>query len=200
MGPSNDTGPMTDSLLADRHAVILPSLCWNRQHSDFYAVTEDVTSQGIGFRSAVVPQVGDALTCSIRFVGTVETRVTVNGPNSFGVRLSVSRERANEIARTLMTLAREQDRAPEPGRRHRRITPHRRDVQVRLDDGSVLPGRLVNVSASGAAVFLAEPVAVGAAIVLGATAGRVVRVFDEGIGVLFDTALDPERVDAGIRL
>lgn len=191
---------MTDRPPADRHAVILPSLCWSRRHPDFYAVTEDITAQGIGFRSATVPEVGAMLTCSIRFVGTVETRVTTNGSNSFGVRLSVSRERATEIARTLMALAREQDRPQEPGRRHRRITPERRDVLVKLADGCVVPGRLVNVSASGAAVYLARPVAVGARIVLGSTAGRVVRLFTDGIGVLFDAALDPARFGPGIRL
>lgn len=191
---------MTDSLLADRHAVTLPSLCWSARHSDFYAVTADITAQGIGFRSAFVPEVGATLTCSIHFVGTVESRVTTNGSNSFGVRLSVSRERAAEIARTLVTLAREQDRPQEPGPRRRRITPQRRDVLVKLADGCVLPGRLVNVSASGAALYLARPVAVGASLVLSSTAGRVARLFNDGIGVLFDTALDPARVSPGIRL
>jgi hypothetical protein len=191
---------MTDSLPTDRHAVILPALCWGRQHSDFYAVTADITAQGIGFRSAIVPEIGIALTCSIRFVGTVETRIVTNGPNTFGVRLSVPREQAAAIARTMWALAREQDRPPEGDRRHRRIAPRRRDVLVTLGDGRAVPGRLVNVSASGAAVALARPIEVGESVTLGSTAGRVVRRFAEGIGVVFDAALDPALVDPGIRL
>ncbi|KQT56219.1 pilus assembly protein PilZ [Methylobacterium sp. Leaf456] len=185
---------------ADRHALILPALCGSRQHSDFYAVTEDITAQGIGFRSSVVPEIDARITCSISFVGTIETRVVANGPSSFGVRLSVPRERAVEIARTLVELARGQDHQLGAVRRHKRITPRRRDVLVTLGDGGVVPGRIVNVSASGAAVFLARPVPLGASVTLGLTAGRVVRLFTDCIGVAFDDALDPARLDSDIRL
>ncbi|WP_342149641.1 PilZ domain-containing protein [Methylorubrum sp. SB2] len=185
---------------ADRHALILPALCWGRQHADFYAVTEDITAQGIGFRSSVVPEIDARITCSISLIGTVETRVVANGPSTFGVRLSVSRGRAAEIARTMVELARGQEHRIAAVRRHRRITPRRRDVLVTLADGGVVPGRIVNVSASGAAVFLARPMALGTNVTLGSTTGRVVRLFTDCIGVAFDDALDPARLDSGIRL
>lgn len=182
------------------HTVFLPALCWNPHHPDFYAVTEDISSRGIGFRSSVVPQPGEALTCSIRHIGTLKIRVAETGTNTFVARLSVSRERATEIARTMMTLGREQHQPLEPGRVHRRIEPRHRDILVTFEDGGVLPGRLVNVSASGAAVYLTRPVATGTVITLGSKAARVVRQFDDGIGAAFLLPLDPARVDAGIRL
>ncbi len=193
-------GSMNANTPTDRRALILPALCWGREHSDFYAVTEDITAQGIGFRSAVVPEIDARLTCSIHFVGAVETRVVANGLHNFGVRLTMPREQAAEIARTMMEIARGQDLATPLERRHRRITPRRRDVLVTLEEGGVVPGRILNISASGAAVFLARPVALGASVTLGSTAGRVVRHFTDGIGVLFDAALDPARIDPGIRL
>lgn len=191
---------MTASLPVDRHSLILPTLCWGKQHADFYAVTEDISTQGISFRSAVVPEVGSVLTCSIRFVGTFEARVVAGSFNTFCVRLTASRGRIAEIIRTMMALAREQDHPSESGRRHRRITPRRRDVLVKLDDGHVLPGRLINVSVSGAALHLSRPVAVGTSLILGTTAGKVVRQIGDGVGVVFDAALDPARVDPGILL
>ena len=66
-GPADDdAGPMTASPPADRHALILPALCWGPQHSDFYAVTEDITAQGIGLRSSVVPEIGERLALRVQ--------------------------------------------------------------------------------------------------------------------------------------
>ncbi len=175
-------------------------MCWSPRHPDFYAVTEGISANGIGFRSSVVPEAGEALICSIRSIGTLRIRVAETGPQSFLARLSTSRERAAEVARTMMALAREQHRPSEPGRGHQRITPRRRDIVVTFEDGSTLSGRLINVSASGAAVYLPKPVAVGTVITLGAKAARVMRQFQDGIGAAFLLPLDPAEVEPGLRL
>lgn len=187
-------------LPSDRHSLILPALCWSKRRSDFYAITEDISAQGITFRSAVVPEIDTVLSCSIRFVGTFEMRVVAHNLNTFCARLAVDRARAAEIARAMMKLARDQDGPSGSGRRHRRVMPRRRDVLVKLDDGDVLPGRLLNVSISGAALHLARSVKVGMNLTLGGTTGTVVRRFDDGIGVVFDTPIDPARIDPSILL
>ncbi len=69
-----------------------------------------------------------------------------------------------------------------------------------LEDGRVLPGRLINVSASGAALALDHTLASGARITIGATAAQVVRIFRDGIGAAFAFPLDPAQVHAEIRL
>ena len=185
---------------SDRYQVFLPALCWSRRHPDFYAVTEGISVEGIALRSAVVPEVGEALTCSIRHIGVVDARIAASEAESFVVRLSISRPQAVHVARTMVALARAQHRSLDPHRVHRRIAPDRKDITVTFDDGRTVPGRLINVSASGAALALERPVGVGTAITIGATAARVVRLFERGVGAVFAVPLDPALVDAGIRL
>jgi PilZ domain len=191
---------MTERPASDLRTVFLPALCWSRRQADFYAVTQDLSPDGITFRSASEPAVDESLTCSIRYIGQVETRVVSVDDNLFVVRLMTSRQRAAEVARTMLALSREQGRSFESARAHPRINPARKDVLVTLEDGRVLPGRLINVSASGAALALDHTLASGARITIGATAAQVVRIFRDGIGAAFAFPLDPAQVHAEIRL
>ena len=191
---------MTEHLTPDLHTVILPALCWSRRQPDFYAVTQDVSREGINFRSAVEPAVDEQITCSIRYIGQVDARVVRADDRLFLVRLKASRPRAAEVARTLLALSREQERALLPARMHPRISPDRKDVLVTLEDGRVLPGRLINVSASGAALALDHTLSAGASITIGSTAAQVVRIFRDGIGAAFAFPFDQGQVHAGIRL
>lgn len=178
-----------------QHAVILPSLFWNRTRADFYAVTSGFSADGIGFRSATVPAAAERLTCNIRHVGSLEVRIVRTGTNAFTVRPTGGRRRNAALARTLVALARSQDERAERPRMHPRIVPLQTDLRVALDDGSVLSGRLVDVSASGAAVRLDVPIAAGARIRLGSTEAVVIRTYDNGIGASFLTPFDPGAVD-----
>ena len=191
---------MTERPASELRTVFLPALCWSRRQPDFYAVTQDLSPDGITFRSAAEPAVDEPLTCSIRYIGQVETRVVSVDDNLFVVRLMSSRQRAAEVARTMLALSREQGRSFESARAHPRINPARKDVLVTLEDGRVLPGRLINVSASGAALALDHALARGARIMIGATAAQVVRIFRDGIGAAFAFPLDPAQVHAEIRL
>ena len=64
---------------------------------------------------------------------------------------------------------------------------------MRRQDGRELPARLIDVSLSGAALTLAHRPQLGEALVLGRTAGRVVRHFEGGIAVEFNLPLSPDR-------
>ncbi|WHQ68052.1 PilZ domain-containing protein [Methylorubrum extorquens] len=193
-------GTMIERPASNLHTVFLPALCWSRRQPDFYAVTQDLSRTGITFRSASDPAVNEPLTCSIRYIGQVEARVVSSGDNQFVVRLMASRQRAAEVARTMLALAREQGRTFESTRAHPRINPARKDVLVTLEDGRVLPGRLINVSSSGAALAIDHTLSRGASITIGDTAAKVVRIFRDGIGATFAFPLDPGQVHAGIRL
>lgn len=200
-----DRVPITHFIMIHRSSatlrpLILPAYCRSRERAEFHAVTQDIYWSGIASRSAIMPAVGQVLTCSIRYVGLFEARVVGTQDHLFVVHLLTSRRRGGEIARTMLALAHEQERPLEAWRLHARINPVNRDVLVTLEDGRVLPGRLINVSASGAALVIEDTVERGAHIVIGSTAARVVRVFRDGIGAAFVTPLDPVQVHPGIRL
>ncbi|WP_336485934.1 PilZ domain-containing protein [Methylobacterium nigriterrae] len=94
--------------VAKHHKVILPALCWSRGRADFYAVTADVSSDGIRLRSSTVPQVGEVLTCSIRHIGQVQGRVVRAGDREFVMRVLARRHVTVSVARTLIFLAQQQ--------------------------------------------------------------------------------------------
>lgn len=182
----------------------MPALCWGRGRHEFYAVTDVVSPDGIRFRSATQPFVDEELTCNIRHIGAVETRVVSTGERAFVVRVLARRHTVASVARELRLLS-EQQEAPVPVRAHPRVTPLETDVTIELEDGRILPAKLLNVSASGAAFTLDAhtcdaQVAIGACITIGRTAARVARHFEHGIGAVFDTAFAPHAVDRHITL
>jgi hypothetical protein len=191
---------MTERRARARHKVILPALCWNRGRADFYAVTEDVSPDGIHFRSALVPHVDEDLTCSIRHIGQVEGTVIRVSTQAFVIRVRARPKTAAGIARDLMHLARQQVPAAEPARVHPRVIPLKTDIAVQLACGRILRAKLLNVSASGAAVYLDEPIELGAPLRIGRTWARIARQFERGVGATFEVPLDPRDVSERIVL
>ncbi|MBY0296243.1 MAG: hypothetical protein K2X71_09425 [Methylobacterium sp.] len=176
-----------------RHDVILPALCWNRSRPDFYAVTVDLSAEGLRLRAAVMPYINEELVCSIRHVGLIDAKVTHSMGQDFSVRVLSRRQSPRIVARKLLQLAAQQRPSAEAVRVHHRIVPLRTEVSITLEDGLAVVGRLLNVSASGAGL-LGEPLPVGAVVVVGRRPARVVRCFADGVGAVFVTPLDPGEV------
>lgn len=185
---------MSDSRSEARFKVILPALCWGRGRADFYAVTEELSSAGIRFRSSIIPFVEEALTCSIRHAGSVETIVLRTSPNSFTVRVLRADHPLGLVVQSLVSLGKAQNPPPIATRVHRRIVPNMRQVLVKTAVGTMLPGLIINISASGVAISLEESLDVGTLITVGRTKAKVARRFDDGIGASFLTPLHQDKV------
>lgn len=183
-----------------RVKVILPALCWNQSRPDFYAVTDDVARCGIRFKSAVVPAVGEFLTCSIRYAGSLESEVVRAGKHRFAVRVLRAEYPLKLFAQNLVDLAREQNARPLAERAAPRMVPRDQDVIVTTALGAILPGRLINISVSGAAVSLDEPLEIGTLVMIGSTPARVARTFDNGIGAAFLSPLSDGQVGPDVVL
>ena len=183
-----------------RHAVILPSLLWSRSRPDFYAVTCRLEADGIRFRSAVVPTPGERLTCSIGLVGTLEVEVVRTADLAFTVKPVAGRQHNGAVARTLVDLAGRQTHRPGRHGTSPRIVPKRPELTVTLPDGTVLKGRLAEVSIARADVYLGVGIPVGTKIRLGATEAVVAHAFSNGIGAYFLSPLDPDALDEGLVL
>jgi hypothetical protein len=179
---------------------LLPALCWSQSRSDFYAVTEDVAQYGIRFKAAVVPTVGETLTCSIRHTGSLETRVIRVARERFAVRVLRAEYPLRLVAQNLLALAEEQNALPVAQRAAERIVPEIADVVVTTPYGTMIPGRVMNVSATGAAVSVDEPIEVGTLIMIGSTPAKVARCFDNGIGAAFLAPLQGGQVDPRVVL
>ena len=191
---------MIERRMTPRVKLVLPALCWSRSRSDFYPVTEDVAQDGIRFECATTPLLGETLTCSIRHTGSMETRVVRVGKQRFAVRVLRAEYPLRLVAQNLLSLAEEQNAAPVAQRIHERIVPDAADVVVTTPHGSMIPGRVLNVSVSGAAVSVDEPIAIGTLIMIGSTPAKVARSFENGIGAAFLSPLQGGRVDSTVVL
>lgn len=168
-----------------RIKLVLPALCWSQYRPDFYAVTDDINGFGIRFKSSLVPDLGESLTCSIRYAGSLETKVVRVGKQRFAVRVLRAEYPLKLVAQNLLSLAQEQNPGAMAERTAPRLVPNNRDVVVTTPLGEMIPGRIINISASGAAVALDAPIEVGTLIMIGSTQAKVARSFDDGIGAAF---------------
>lgn len=179
-------------------SVVIPAFCRIRDEHDFYAVTADLSMQGVRLRSARIPRHGDVLECRIRNVDPFEGRVVQTSAVDFTVKVGGSSP--GTVARQLLEAARQQIDDKTGVRTHRRIVPGRSAISVVLEDERTFEAEILNVSASGAAIGTSEAVALGSLIVLGCTHARVMRAFVGGFGAAFLQPFDPARVDADLIL
>jgi len=83
-------------------------------------------------------------------------------------------------------------------RTHARFTPINPHSVLTLADGRRSACRVVDVSASGAAVLSNAPVEIGTLVALGSLPGRVVRVLKNGFAVQFNEIQQASLVEAGL--
>jgi hypothetical protein len=179
-------------------SIVIPAFCRIRDEHDFYAVTTDLSLQGVRLRSARIPRQGEVLECRIRNVEPFEGRVVRVSAVDFTVKVGGSSP--GTVARQLLDAARVQAAADAPVRTHRRFVPARNDVVVVLPDDRTVEAEILNVSASGAAIGTGVPVSVGSLVTLGSTPARVMRAFDGGFGAAFLRPFDADAVDADLIL
>ncbi len=183
-----------------RHIVMLPALCWNQRRRDFYAVTADVSTEGIRFRSSSRLAAGEDLTCSIRHVGTLEARIARVAGQEFIVSVRGGRAIVTDLVRQFVTLARAQDLRQEPIRVDRRIVPKQKIVQVTTASGEAFNGHVLNVSASGVALLVDHALEIGATIQVGRKSATVMRHFTHGVGAAFLEPFAPAAVHEAMSL
>jgi hypothetical protein len=191
---------MDDPLNGNQTPLILPALCWSRYRPDFYAVTTDLSVAGLRFRSASVPSLGETLTCSIRHAGTLEVLVVHRTKTAFVTRVTRAEVAIPVIVRRLLDLAEDQGCDLAPRRVHPRFVPDRPDILVTTASGVQVPGRLINVSASGAALQVDIRLEPGTRITLGRTPATVARCFEDGIGAAFLELLERDNVGPHVNL
>lgn len=183
-----------------RHRVILPALCWNLRRRDFYAITTEVSAEGIRFRSSSRLLPGEELTCSIRHIGLLEVRIDRAAGHEFLVSVRGGRPALAGVARQFVTLARAQDLRSEPLRADHRIVPRQKIVAVTLEGGHAVTGHVLNVSASGVALLMDPMPDLGATIRVGQTMARVTRHFPHGVGAAFVEPFEPGAVHEAMTL
>lgn len=177
--------------------VALPALCWREVRSEFDAVTQELARDGIQFRSRTIPALFEHIVCDIDGVGHLNGRVIRVSPAGFFLKVLTKGRHIRHLVGRLVAIAREQRPKSYPWR-DERIQAENISLRLTLQSGSQVPATLMNVSASGAALRVAEPLQVGELVMIGSSGARVVRTFDGGVGVVFLRRLNMSEIDTSI--
>lgn len=142
---------------------------------------------------------GDRLVCHVRGFGVFEGIAGCQIATGQEVR---TRGTPSHLARLAARIAWHRRGAAGEGnqREHDRIVPFVADVTVRIASGEGMPGTLLDLSATGAALRLPARPEVGDPIVVGRRRATVVRHLDDGIAVRFVLPLPPQDVTPEIIL
>lgn len=137
------------------------------------------------FVSPFCADVGERVIAYIDNIGRVEGVILEHIEHGFVMSISASQRKRDKLADTLTWLANRHVLNLDEDRRHLRRTPKRSDAAVVLADGTTHSVRVIDMSLSGAALATTLRPPLGSPVRLGRLGARVVRHFDDGIGIEF---------------
>ena len=137
------------------------------------------------FISTVCGEPGDRIIAYIDNIGRLEGSLLERTDQGFVMSISASQRKRDKLADTLTWLANRHTLDLAEDRRFLRRTPKRTDATVTFADGTTQNCRVIDMSLSGAGISTKLRPPLGSPIKLGRLGARVVRHFDEGIGIEF---------------
>ena len=137
------------------------------------------------FVSPFCGEPGEKVIAYMDNIGRLEGTIVERVEHGFLMSISASQRKRDKLADTLTWLANRHVLNLAEDRRHLRRTPKRTDTSVVFPDGTTQTCRVIDMSLSGAALATAVRPPLGSAVKLGRLGARVVRHFDDGIGIEF---------------
>lgn len=151
------------------------------------------------FISPLSGSVGERVIAYIDNLGRIEGVILERIEHGFVMTISASPRKRDRLADTLTWLANRHVLDLAEDRRHIRRVPRQAQTMVVLADGTQIPSRVIDMSLSGAAVALSSRPPVGTVIRLGRLRARVVRHFEEGIGVEYMRVISDAAIEQTIQ-
>ena len=131
---------------------------------------------------------GEKIIAYLDHIGRVEGTITDSIEGGFVMDVAASPRKRDKMAAQLTWLANKDALNLPEDRRHERVVPDNRHSTVVLDDGRRYNCKIIDISLSGAAIELDVRPAMGTPVTLGRMRARVVRHFQDGVGVEFASA------------
>jgi len=167
---------------------------------EYACQTIDMSPGGLSIRGPVKGEVGQRVVVYLEHLGRIEGEITRVIPQGFALSIAATGRKRDKLASQLTWLANRAELGLPEDRRHERVTPRNPVVDLRTEDGTVTPVRLVDVSLSGAAISTDHALPLDARLWLGRTRCKVVRQFQGGMAVEFLLPLSPDRFDENVVL
>ncbi|WDR05499.1 PilZ domain-containing protein [Devosia rhodophyticola] len=130
---------------------------------------------------------GEKVIVYLDHLGRIEGMIQSTIDGGFVMSIAASSRKRDKLAAQLTWLANRSILNLPEDRRHERVVPDNRHSTVVLDDGRRYNCKIIDISLSGAAIELAVRPAMGTPVTLGRMRARVIRHFQDGVGVEFSS-------------
>jgi hypothetical protein len=160
----------------------------------------DMSPGGMAVVAPVVGNPGERVIAYVDHLGRLEGKIARLIDNGFAMTISATARKRDKLAAQLTWLANRQILNLPEDRRHGRFTPRNALARLILPNGTNVACRIIDLSASGAAVAIVPDLrpAVGSAVTIGKTPGRVVRHIEEGFAIEFTRLQHPDFIEDNV--
>jgi hypothetical protein len=167
---------------------------------EFPCQVVDMSPGGMALIAPVAGQPGERVIAYVDHLGRLEGVIARKIENGFAMTIAATVRKRDKLAAQLTWLANRNILNLPEDRRHGRFTPRNPMARLVLPNGTNVGCRIIDLSASGAAVKIAPDLrpAVGAAVTIGRTQGRVVRHIEDGFAVEFTRLQHPDFVEENV--
>ena len=167
---------------------------------EFPCQTVDMSPGGVAMVAPVRGQIDERVVAYFEHIGRIEGRIVRHTDRGFALAFNLPFAKREKIANQLTWLVNRELLGMPEDRRHERIVPNLKHVILQIEGDHEHVVKLIDVSLSGAGIATTLTVPLGTRVILGNTPGEVVRTFDGGIAINFDTMIAIERFDENIKL
>jgi len=160
----------------------------------------DMSPGGMALAAPVLGAPGERVIAYVDHLGRLEGKIARIIDNGFAMTISATSRKRDKLAAQLTWLANRQILNLPEDRRHGRFTPKNQMGRLILPNGTNITVRVIDVSASGAAVSIAPDLrpAIGSAVTIGKTTGRVVRHIEDGFAIEFTRLQHPDSIEDNV--
>ena len=152
---------------------------------EFPCQVRDMSPGNLALTGPVSGEIDETVIVYIDHIGRVEGKIMRVFDGGFAMSVNTTKHKREKLAAQLTWLANRHTLNLPEDRRHDREAPSNSITKVTLTNGQELNAKVLDMSLSGAALSLDVKVEIGALLMVGKIRSRVVRVFEEGIGVEF---------------
>ncbi|MCF8477464.1 MAG: PilZ domain-containing protein [Pseudolabrys sp.] len=167
---------------------------------EFPCQVVDMSPGGMAVVAPVAGSPGERVIAYVDHLGRLEGKIARILDNGFAMSISATSRKRDKLAAQLTWLANRQILNLPEDRRHGRFTPSNPVARLILPNGENVTCRIIDLSASGAAVSIAPNLLpdVGAAVTIGKTLGRVVRHIEDGFAIEFTRLQHPDALEDNV--
>jgi len=167
---------------------------------EFPCQVTNMSPGGMAVLAPVAGAPGERIIAYVDHLGRLEGSIARVFENGFAMTISATVRKRDKLAAQLTWLANRDILNLPEDRRHGRFAPRNPFARLVLPNGTNVGCRVIDISASGAAVAIApelRPV-VGSAVTIGKTPGRVVRHIEDGFAIEFTRLPHPDSLEESI--